>query len=499
MKFVSSNIIKKIDNYCINELGISELVLMENAALKVIKNIDLKDNSYFTVICGTGNNGGDGFAVARHLISLKKNVQVFFVGNVEKMTDSCRANYSILKNMEVNIIFIQDLKDIEHLEVYLVYSDVIIDALLGTGINRNVEGIYDTVISTINENSQFTVSIDVPSGLNSDTGDVMGNCIDSNKTITFELYKSGFLNYNSEKYTGEIIVEKIGIPEFVISEFHDGGFVTDKDIFKKKVAVRDKYSHKGNYGRVLIFAGSEQYTGAAYISTEGAVRSGAGLVTLCCDEDILQTLRSKFNEAMTISSKNIEGVNKLLANSNCVAVGPGMGDNENTYKVLNFVLKNSKCPVVIDADGINVLSKDLSILENSKVPVLITPHPGEMSRLTGLPVDYIEKNRIKVAKEFAKKYNVIVLLKGYNTVITKGNSVIVNSTGNSAMASGGMGDCLTGIITSFIAQGQDVIDAAVTGAFLHGYCGEMLSKEMFNVSASDVLDAIPYAIKKLQN
>lgn len=499
MKFVSSDIIKKIDNYCINELGISELILMENAALKVINNIDLKDNNYFTVICGTGNNGGDGFVVVRHLISLGKNVQAFLVGNVEKMTESCRTNYSILKNMKVNIISIEDIKDIDALELYLMNSDVVIDALLGTGTSRNVEGIYDTVISTINQNSQFTLSIDVPSGVNSDSGDIMGNCVDSNKTVTFELYKSGFLNYNSEKYTGEIIVEKIGIPEWVINKYHDGGFVTDKYMFKEKVAIRNKYAHKGDYGRVLIFAGSKQYTGAAYICTEGAVRSGAGLITLCCDEDILEILRSKLTEAMTIASKDMEEVNKLLINSNCIAVGPGMGNNENTYKVLKFILENSKCPVVIDADGINVLSNNLNILENCKVSVVLTPHLGEMSRITGLPIDYIEKNRIKVAKEFAKEHKVTILLKGYNTVITDGDTVIVNPTGNSSMASGGMGDCLTGIITSFIAQGQSTIDAAMAGAFLHGYCGDVLSKDMFNVTAEDILGTIPYIIKKLQN
>lgn len=498
MKFASSEIIRRIDGYCINNLEISELVLMESAALKVLNNIDLKRNEYFTIVCGAGNNGGDGLALARHLISLEKNVQVFFVGNPDKVSDSCRVNYNILINMKFNIIIVNGLEYIEKLKSSISSSDITIDALLGTGISRNVEGIYNLVISAINEKSKYILSIDVPSGLNSNNGNVMGNCVISNKTVTFELYKSGFLNYKSEEYTGEIVVEKIGIPKFVIDKYHDGGFITDKHLFSEKVKGRDKYSHKGDYGRVLIFAGSKKYTGAAYISTQGAVRSGAGLVTLCCEEDILHILQCKLIEAMTISNKDSEGISKLLLNSNCIAIGPGMGDNENTMKVLEFVLKNSKCPVVIDADGINALSKNLNILKNIKVPVVLTPHPGEMSRLTGFSIDYINENRIEVAKEFAKVNKVIVLLKGYNTVITDGKEVIVNSTGNSSMASGGMGDCLTGIITSFIAQGQSAVDAAVTGAFLHGYCGDVLSEKRFNVSAGDILNIIPFVIKELQ-
>lgn len=499
MKFASSDVIRKIDSYCINELGISELILMENAALKIINNVDLKNNKAFAVVCGSGNNGGDGLAVARHLISHGKDVEVFFIGNVDKMSKSCKANYSILQNMKVNIITIASLEDVELLKTSIINSDMTIDAILGTGISREVQGIPTLVISTINENSKFTLSVDVPSGLDSNNGKMMGNCVFSNKTITFELYKSGFLNYDSEKYTGEVKVEEIGIPKFVIDKYHQGEFITDRAMFKNNVLPRNKYFHKGNYGKALIFAGSKKYTGAAYICTEGAVRSGAGLITLCCDEDILEILRSKLTEAMTISAKDIEGIDKLLTSSNCVAIGPGMGNNENTLKIVSYVLKGSNCPVVLDADAINAVSSNLSVLKTAKVPIVITPHLGEMSRLTNLSIDYIKQNKMKVAKDFAKDYNVIVLLKGYNTIITDGYKTIVNPTGNSSMASGGMGDCLTGIITSFIAQGQEPITAAFTGAFLHGYCGEVLSKKMFNVSATDILNKIPYIIKELQN
>ncbi|WP_010234898.1 NAD(P)H-hydrate dehydratase [Clostridium arbusti] len=499
MKFASSDVIRSIDRYCIDKIGISELILMENAALKIIKNIDLKNNKSFTIICGSGNNGGDGLAVGRHLVALGKDVKVFLVGTIDKMSESCKANYTILKNIGVKIINVVSSEDIELLKNAVIDSNITIDALLGTGITREVKGMHTLVISVINENSNYILAIDVPSGLDSNNGYKMGNCVVSNKTVTLGLYKSGFLNYDSEKYTGQVIVEKIGIPKFVEDKYHEGNFIADRDMFKKYVLPRNKYSHKGDYGRVLIFAGSKNYTGAAYICTEAVVKSGAGLITLCCEEDILPILKSKLVEAMTISNKDSEGIDKLLNNSNCIAVGPGMGNNVNTLKVVESILKIVHCPVVLDADAINVLSNNLILLKNAKVPVVLTPHLGEMARLTGFSIDYIKENKMEVARDFAKDYNIILLLKGYNTIITDGNITVVNSTGNSSMASGGMGDCLTGIITSFIAQGQKPMTAAITGAFLHGYCGEILSREMFNVSATDILNKIPYMIKELQN
>lgn len=498
MKIVTSEIMKQIDKYCIKTLNIPGTVLMENAAIKVIDNIDLQKYKSFSVICGKGNNGGDGLAIARHLIVLEKEVDVFLIGTEEGMTDDAKINLNILKSMGKKIFRISNLEDVNDLRDAIDKNDAAIDAIFGTGLVRNVEGIYDQVISVINENSKYTISVDVPSGFESNTGKVLGNCVRANKTVTFQMYKRGFLSYGTDKLTGEIVVTNIGIPNQVIDKFHNKEFIMDKAMIENNLQVRDKYCYKGDYGRVLIMAGSSGFTGAAYIAAQGAVRSGAGLVTLCCSKEIQPVLSTKLVEAMTVPIEDKDKVDELIQKCNAIAVGPGMGISEETREILCNVIRKAKCPIVIDADGINVLKDNLSILKENQSEIILTPHFGEMSNIIGKPIDYIRENRMEVAKKFAKENGVIVLLKGYNTVISDGNVTIINPTGNSSMASGGMGDCLTGMITAFIGQGYKPLQSACIATFIHGYAGESLSKNMFSVNASHILEKIPFVIKEFQ-
>jgi ADP-dependent NAD(P)H-hydrate dehydratase / NAD(P)H-hydrate epimerase len=498
MKIATTQIMRNIDQYCINVLGIPGIVLMENAALKIVKNIP-EGSKNFVIVCGSGNNGGDGFAVARHLLNRGNHVEIFFLGTEDNMSSDALVNINILKNMGVIIIKINNNEDLEILREKIIDNETTIDAIFGTGLSRKVEGIYSLVISIINENSKYILSIDVPSGFDCNSGKVMGNCIKSNKTVTFELYKKGFLGYESDSLTGEIVIEKIGIPSSVIEKFHENEYIMDIDFIKKLIKKRNKYSHKGDYGRTLILAGSPGFTGAAYISTQAAVRSGAGLVTLCCDSSIQNILSTKLVEAMTSSTNDESGLDSLITKSNCIAIGPGLGNNNNTLKLLEKVLLNSKCPVVIDSDGLNVLEGNLEILKNKKSQIVLTPHMGEMARISGFSIDEINENKIDIAKEFARKYDVVLLLKGFNTIITDGKTLQINPTGSSAMASGGMGDCLTGIIASFISQGYDIFTAACVGAYIHGYCGDKLSKKLFCVNANHILESLPSTIKKIQD
>lgn len=497
LRIATSEMMRKIDSYCINELKIPGIILMENAALKVVKNLELDKYNSFCIVCIKGNNGGDGFAVARHLTVLKKTVSVFLLGNEDDMSNDCRINYEILKNMGITINRINNNDDINVLRDSVEKSQVTIDAIFGTGLSREVQGIFALVISTINESSKNIISIDIPSGLDSNVGRILGNSIRANKTISFQLYKRGFLNYDAKDLIGNVVIEDIGIPEAVIKKFHNSEFMMEEAVIRKSIKMRDNYSHKGDYGKVFIVAGSGGFTGAAYICAQGAVRSGAGLVTLCCSEEIQPILSSKLVEAMTMSFNQKEKIEEMIEKSDVIAIGPGMGNNEVTYELLQQVINNSTKPVVIDADGINGLKNRVDILKNRKCEVIITPHLGEMARITGLSIDYIKENRIEVSKKFARDYKVIVLLKGYNTVITDGNTTIINPTGNSAMASGGMGDCLTGMISSFIGQGYEPMKATYIAAFIHGYCGEELSKRMFCVNASHILEQLPFTIKKL--
>lgn len=497
MRIGTSTIMNNIDRACVEKLGIPMIIMMENAALKALKNIGIERYESYVIVCGTGNNGGDGLALGRHLYAAGKNISVYLVTNGSKISEACSINYNILKNMGIKIKKISNIEDVSHLREQIISSDITIDAILGTGLNRKIEGIYDSVITVINENSKDTVSIDIPSGLNSDTGISMGNAIKANKTITFEMYKRGFLNYDSDKYCGEIIVESIGIPEFIKEEFHNREFITEKTYIAQNIRKRDKYKHKGDYGRALIVAGSRGFTGAAFIAAEAAVRSGCGLLTLASSEEVQKIISGRITEAMTVNFDDTEEFNRILRTSNAVAIGPGLGNNHKTYSILKNVIEAVKGTLVIDADGINVLSGKVELLQEGKGNIIITPHLGEMSRITGLDIETIRENRIDVAKDFAQRYGVIVLLKGYQTIITDGTTTYVNPTGNSSMASGGMGDCLTGIITSLCAQGLNGFAAASCGAYIHGYIGDKLSENMYSVNASHIINNIPFCIKEI--
>lgn len=495
MKIGNSELIRNMDNYCINTLKIPSMVLMENAALKVIKNIDFEKFKSFTIVCGTGNNGGDGLVVARHIFSMGMKVNVFIIGE-HSMSNDCFANYDILKNMNVSINHIIKSKDIKALNKALCENAMTIDAIFGIGLKRNIDGIYDEVINAMNKNSSYILSIDIPSGMMCDSFGILGNCVEANKTVSFEVYKKGFLDYESEKYTGDIVIENIGVPEYVVNKFHTREYLIEMNDIKNIIKKRNKYLHKGDFGRVTIIAGSENFTGAAYIASQGAVRSGAGLVTLCTKKSIVSILQSKMVEAMTMSYED-GGFETVIQNSDSIAMGPGMGNSKNTFNIVKDILSREGCPVVIDADGLNVLKDNLELLKNSKRQIVITPHMGEMSRLTGICTKDVVEKRIDIAVEFAKKYGVIVLLKGYNTIITNGEEVYINSTGNSKMASGGMGDTLTGIIASFIGQRYETFEATILSTFIHGYCGDILSKDMFCVNASHIIEKLPYVIETL--
>lgn len=488
---------RKLDSYCINELGIPGIVLMENAALKVIKNIDTSTYNSFCVVCTKGNNGGDGFAVARHLYNLGKKVDIFLIGNESNMSSDCTVNYEILKKLGINIMIVNSLEQIENIRNSLKFSDMTIDAIFGTGLSRDVEGLYGEVVKCINEYSKYTLSIDIPSGISGNSGKVLKNAVKADKTVSFQLYKRGFLNYDAGNFIGDLVIEDIGIPDKVIEKYKSNEFLIDNYLIKNMLHKRNKYSHKGNFGRVLIAAGSKGFSGAAYISTQSAVRSGAGLVTLGCRENIQDIMNTKLTEAMTFRLEDNSKLEEFIEKCDAIGIGPGMGNNEFTFDILKKVIEKARNTVVIDADAINVLSGKLDILKHKKCNVVMTPHLGEMSRVTGLDIDYIEKNRIEVSKKFARENDVVLLLKGYNTIITDGQMVAVNSTGNSAMASGGMGDCLTGMITSFVAQKYSAFKAACIGAYIHGLCGDRLSEKMFCVNASHIMDEIPFAIKDI--
>ena len=501
MRIGTSISTKKLDQACVDEYKIPLIVMMENAVMSALKHLDINLYDRYIVVSGVGNNGGDGLGIARQLKARNKNVEVFIVGNIEKITPCSKTNLEIIKAMKIPYKIIHNngnnYEVLEYLKRSIQNSHIVIDCIFGTGLEREIKGIFKEVIDIINENKNLVYSIDVPSGINATTGEILGTCIKADKTISFEFYKRGFLKYETKEYIGEVVVEHIGIPEDILNKYDDKEYITSMDFVKHKIKEKNRFSFKSDFGKVTIFAGSKGFSGASFIASESAVKSGSGLVTLVCDEEIQNIVSTKLSEVMTANYKEENRINKLIETSNCIGFGCGMGDNKQTLEKLQYVLNNSNCPIVIDADGLNVLKNNSFILKEYKNRIVITPHLGEMSRLTGKSISYIRENRIDVAKKFAKDNNIIVLLKGYETIITDGSITYVNPTGNSSMANGGMGDCLLGMITSFIGQNMmSVFEAVVCATFIHGYIGDVLSKKLYTVNATHIINEISSTMKK---
>lgn len=490
---------KQMDKETIDDIGIPGIVLMENAASEVYKKISNKGET-FLILCGKGNNGGDGLALARKLAVEGKRVKTYIISNDDNYTESFRCNLNVLLNIteDEGIVFINDEKDIDDkFKIDLQIYDIIVDAIFGVGLNKDINGIFKSVIEKVNEYGKYIAAIDVPSGLNCDTGAVMGVSIKANETYTFEAIKKGFLNYNAFAYIGNIEVLKIGIPNNVKDNLGKIINILEENEYKNLIPKRKVYGHKGNYGRAVVVAGSSGFTGAAFIATECTVRAGAGLTTLVCNsKEVQNVLENKLIESMTISIDD-EKVWEIIKNADTIAVGPGIGTGVDQYNMLKKIIGISSCPIIVDADGINILSENKDLLSGLKGRCIITPHPGEMSRFINKRISDVEADRIEIAEKTADKYGIVILLKGYNTIITDGKKTYVNPTGNSKMASGGMGDALTGIINAFVSQGMNLIDSALISAYVHGKIADDLSDKSYIINARDIIRNLPQKINEI--
>ncbi len=498
LEVLSGDKCKQLDNEAIKEIGIPGIVLMENAAAALYKEINNKGNS-FIILCGKGNNGGDGLALARKLFQDGKKVKVIIIAKDNNYTDDFLINYNILKKI-FDDSYIETFTEVSHIRNKLKTSlkeyEVIVDCIFGVGINRDVSGIYKETIDIANEADAIKISIDVPSGIDCNTGEVKGTAFKSDFTYTFEVIKKGFLNYNVFQYLGKLKVLSIGIPQKVKDNHSQNTYILSSKEYSKLIPKRSLYGHKGNYGRALIFAGSTGFTGAAFISTECTVRSGAGLTTLVCPKDIQEVMESKLIEAMTLNVDD-EKVESMIRKCDSIAIGPGIGVTEKNENLIKKIISSSTSPLIFDADAITILGKRKELLKDIKGRAIITPHPGEMAAFLGKTIEEVEKDRINITIETAKKYNIVVLLKGYNTVISDGNYTYINTSGNSKMASGGMGDALTGIINGFCSQNAGILNSALIGAYIHGNIADELGNENYIINARDIIDNIPKLINKL--
>jgi len=515
MKVVTGAEMKEVDRYTIEEVGISGLVLMENAGREVAQAAvelldDLKDRMVI-VLAGRGNNGGDGFVVSRLLIEQGFEVKTILLGKKEDISGDAKLNLDILDKLEAKVWEISSKEEVLELKLLLDKSDLIVDALLGTGIKGELRGLYPEVITMVNNSPTAVLAVDIPSGVEADTGKIADIAVRADQTITFALPKIGTILYPGADFVGDLQIADIGIPQMVIAKQEFKVDFITSEFINKLLPTRAADSHKGSYGKLLLVAGSTGMTGAAALATQASLRAGAGLVTLGVPRSLNPILESKLTEAMTypladskegiLARESVIEIKRLINNRDVLGIGPGLTANDEIAYIVNHLLENVNKPIVVDADALNVIY-DLNSLKERTAPTVLTPHPGELSRLINQSIEGISDNSLEIAKNFASEYNVILVLKGARTIIaTPQGEVYINSTGNSGMATGGSGDVLTGLISGLLAQGIDGVDATIIGVYLHGLAADLAADELteYSLLPSDIIDYLPQAIRAVKS
>lgn len=514
MKVVTSQQMREIDRKALEENNLSDLILMENAGLRIFQRLK---NIYpglrlkkVIIFAGSGNNGGDGFVVARHLYNYGVKAKVFLLAPFHKIKGEAGENLNIIEKMGVELIEVETVK-LEEIQEVVQKFDLIIDAILGTGLQGRVTGLKAKIIDLVNVAGKEVVAIDVPSGLNADTGKIEGPCIKATHTITLALPKIGLMLFPGASFAGKVTIEDIGIPSCLLKNNKIKTNMVTKEIVKSLLPFRATYSHKGSFGKVLILAGSVGMTGAAYLASEAAIRSGTGIVILGIPRSLNQIMEVKLTEVMTLPLAETkkqslgedaeETILKLMKDFSVLGIGPGISRELETQRLVRKIIEKSNIPLVVDADAIYALSKDTNILKKVKVPLVITPHPGEIAKLINKSIDYILDNQLDIAREIAQEFGIMVVLKGARTIVAnKEGEAYINIGDNSGMATGGTGDVLTGIICSLIAQGADSFSAAIAGVYIHSLAGDLARdiKGERGMIAGDILSQVPQAFINLE-
>ncbi len=508
MYLVTAAEMQQMDGETIRSFGIPGRVLMENAGRGVSRVLFDKFHATagrrLAILAGRGNNGGDGFVVARNAAGRGLAVVVYLLTRADRVTGDARANLDLLEPLEVPVVEIPDGQSLSGHKTAMAHQDIWVDAVFGTGLNSDIRGHYRDAIDLINSFDRPVLAVDIPSGINADTGQICGTCIRADTTVTFAFPKIGHAVFPGKQVTGNLEVIDIGIPAHIADSVAPRQQLTTPADVTRGLVRREPDAHKGDTGHLLVIAGSTGKTGAAAMTCEAAMRTGAGLVSLGTPRSLNAVLETMLLEVMTaplpetgegaLSQKACDQIERMLPGKRCLAIGPGLGLDAATGQLVQRLLRRSEIPMVIDADGLNHIAGENTLLEQLKAPAVLTPHPGEMARLTGYSTARVQRDRIGCAREFASATGTIVVLKGAGTVIASPDGRIhVNPNGNPGMASGGMGDVLTGIIAGLITQGYAPEVAAVTGVYLHGAAADALASEgtVLGYLASELLDRIP--------
>jgi len=504
MKVSRVSEMRMLDRTAIDRFGITEQLLMENAGEAVyfvlLNEFGVKDKR-FIVFCGIGNNGGDGFVIARKIHSSGGNVKIFIIGDQRKFKGAAKVNFDIVSRLPIET---REIEQIEPIKIHLTHCDAVVDAIFGTGLTRDVEGTYREVIEMINESGKTVIGVDIPSGIHGDSGKVMGVAVKADYTVTFGLPKLGNMLFPGHYHCGRLYVTHISFPPSMYN--------TDSMKIEinqpPKLVPRDRNAHKGDLGDVLFIAGASSYFGAPYFAALSFLKAGGGYSRLASPASMTPFIANKGSEIVfvpqketasgTISIENKNALLELAARVDMVVLGPGLSLEEEAQELARQLANEIPKPLLIDGDGITALCQDLEIIRRRKAETILTPHLGEMSRVTKKDILDIDRNKVDILQHTAKELNSIIVLKGAHTLIGYPDErVFINMSGNPGMATAGSGDVLTGTIAAMFGLGLSVQDAVKKGVFIHGFSGDLAAEDVGEdgITAQDILHYLPLAMK----
>jgi hydroxyethylthiazole kinase-like uncharacterized protein yjeF len=510
MRLATAEQMREMDRRTVEEYGLPGLVLMENAGRAVAeaaRELLPEAGGRVLILAGKGNNGGDGFVAARHLSAVGVEVAVMLFAELSDLSGDAAINARYAEKSGLVII---EEPDDETLAGAIELAEVIVDGLLGTGLSGEVRGRLREVIEVLDYAIAPIVAIDIPSGLDADTGKVLGAAVEADVTCTFGLAKPGLVQYPGKAHVGELRVVDIQLPPALLDDPVFETYLTEAGDCVAMLPARPPDAHKGDTGHVLVIGGSPGLTGAPAMTGVAAARAGAGLVTVGIPAPLQPVLEAKLTEVMTLALPAGEGdtiglqaLDTLLeraAQADAVALGPGLSRQGQVAELVEALVREVQTPLVVDADALNALAGSTRLLQERGAPIILTPHPGELSRLLDLSIDEIQADRLGITRDAAERFNAIVVLKGAATVIAEPDGEAwISPFANPGMASGGMGDVLTGVIAALLAGGSDAMSAAVAGVYLHGLAGELAAEDMGpqGFLALDVAERLPAAYKRL--
>ncbi len=513
MKVLSPQRMAKYDEYAIKTWGIPSAVLMENAGrntYRLMKENYLGGRRSIAVVCGRGNNGGDGFVVGRYALIDKFTVRVYLIGKKSDLKGDAALNMRLFESLSGEIVEVAGLS--ADIADGMREADIIVDAIFGTGLSKPVAGVEENAINAINTSGKPVIAIDIPSGIDGNTGKVLGVAVHAAHTFTYAYPKLGQILSPGSEYAGRLTVIDISIPPFVEHHIGYDGEVTDGEMIRGFLKKRGVASHKGSFGHVAVIAGSPGKTGAAHMASLAALKIGAGLVSLVIPETLNPVLEMKTTEVMTypvrddgkgfFTPDSFDDIASFCQDKDVVVMGPGLSQNDGVTKLVRKIYTEIDRPFVIDADGINAFQGFTDVFKTTKRQAVLTPHPGEMARLIGKTPKDVNSGRIDTAKALASQWQVTVLLKGAASVLaTPGGDIFLNPTGNPSLAKGGSGDILTGFIGGLVSQGYTMTHSALLGAYLHGYMADTWVKANSEIDllALDLICGLGRAVEEIRN